>query len=88
MPLLGVDGVVEALTGRLQGTGSIVLVQPPLKGFFHARTSSARGLSLVAHVGDIVSFLFLGGACSIFCSLGWAVMACQLLLAGWLALAM
>ena len=45
-------------------------------------------LNLVAHVGGIVSFLFLGGACSNFCSLGWAVMACQLLLAGWLALAM
>ena len=36
----------------------------------------------------IVSFLFLGGACSSFCSLGWAVMACRLLLAIWLVLAM
>ena len=34
-----------------------------------------------AHVGGIVSFLFLGGACSDFCSLGWVVMACRLLLA-------
>ena len=64
----------------------IVLVQPPLRVLFHAHTSS--DLSLVAHVKGIVSFLFLGGACSDFCSLGWAVMACQLLLAVWLVLAM
>ena len=64
----------------------IVLVQPPLKGLLHAHTSS--GLSLIARVGGFVNFLFLGGACSDFCSLGWAVMACQLLLAGWLALPM
>ena len=57
-----------------------------LKGLFHAHTSS--GLSLIARVGGIVNFLFLGGACSDVCSLGWAVMACQLLLAGWLAQAM
>ena len=43
---------------------------------------------LRAHAGGIVSFLFLGGACSDFCSLGWAVMACRLLLAVWLVLAM
>ena len=42
----------------------------------------------LAHVGGIVSFLFLGGACSGFCSLGWAGMACRLLLAVWLVLAM
>ena len=47
----------------------------------------SSGLSLVAHVGGIVSFLFLGGACSGFYSLGWAVMACRLLLAVWLVLA-
>ena len=35
----------------------------------------------IAYVGGIVSFLFLGGACSGFCGLGWAVMACRLLLA-------
>ena len=37
---------------------------------FHAHTSS--GSSLIAHVaiGGNVSFLFLGGACSDFCSLG------------------
>ena len=61
-------------------------MQPALKGLFYAHTSS--GLSLIAHVGGVVSSLFLGGACSEFCSLGWAVMACRLLLAGWLALAM
>ena len=37
-------------------------MQPPLRVLFHAHTSS--GLSLVAHAGGIVSFLFLGGACS------------------------
>ena len=65
---------------------SIVLVQPLLRVLFHAHTSS--GSSLIARVEGIASFLFLGGACSGFCSLGWAVMACQLLLAVWLVLAM
>ena len=50
-------------------------MQPPLRVLFLAHTSS--GLSLIAHVGGIVSFLFLGGACGIFCSLGWAVMTCR-----------
>ena len=59
-------------------------MQPPLKRLFHAHTSN--GLSLMAHVGGIVSFLFLVDACSDFGS--WAVMAGPLLLAGWLALAM
>ena len=63
-----------------------MLVQAPLEGLFHAHTSG--GFSLIARVGGIVNFLFLGGACSSFCILGWAVMACRLLLAGWLALAM
>ena len=78
--LLDVDGVVEALTACLQttGSGSLVLVQPPLRSLFHAHMSS--GSSLTAPVGGIVSFLFLAGACSAFCSLGWAVMACRLLL--------
>ena len=97
VPLLDVDGVVEALTARLQSStlpgsnpGSLsqcivlVHVQPPLRVLLHAHTGS--GLSLIAHVGGIVSFLFLGGACSDFCSLGWAVMACGLLLAVWLVL--
>ena len=94
VPLLHVDGVVEALTACLQSTGSGSLYCPraaPTQGvvswvLFHAHTSS--GLSLIAHVGGIVSFLFLGGACSDFCSLDWAVMACRLLLAVWLVLAM
>ena len=29
-----------------------------------------------------------GGACKDFCNFGWAVMACQLLLAVWLVLAL
>ena len=89
VPLLDVDGVVEALTRHLHGTGSGSLYgtrAAPLKRLFHAHTSS--GLSLIAHVAGIVNLLFLGGACSDICSLGWAVMACRLLLAGWLALAM
>ena len=45
-------------------------------------------VTIIAHVEGIASFLFLGGACSGFCSSGWAVMACQLLLAVWLVLAM
>ena len=81
---------MEALTWHFQGTGS---------GSLHcARAAPTQGvvsctyeqwLSLIAHVGGIVNFLFLGarGACSDFCSLGWAVMTCQLLLAGGLALA-
>ena len=89
VPLLDVDGVVEALTARLQSTGSGCLHCPratPLRVLFHAHTSS--GLSLIAYIEGIVSSLFLGGACSGFCSSGWAVMACQLLLAVWLVLAM
>ena len=53
-----------------------------------SRQVTISGLSLVSHAGGVVSFLFLKGACCDFCSLGWAVMACQLLLASWLALAM
>lgn len=89
VPLIDVDGVVEALTARLQSTESGSLCCPcaaPLRVLFHAHTSG--GLSLIAQVGGIVSFLFLGGACNVFCSLGWAVMACLLLLAVWLVLAM
>ena len=41
----------------------------------HLRTVGAA--SPIAHVEGIASFLFLGGACSGFCSLGCAVMACQ-----------
>ena len=54
VPLLDVDGVVEALTEQVMAV-YIVLEQSPLKGLFHANTSS--GLSLIAHVGGIVNFL-------------------------------
>ena len=57
----------------------IVLVQPPLRVWFH--DTYDQWFKASAHVGGIVSFLCLGGACSNFCSLGWAVLACQLLLA-------
>ena len=43
VPLLDVDGVVEALTECLQSTDSGSLYcpcAPPLKGLFHARTSN------------------------------------------------
>ena len=85
--VLDVDGLVAALTPRLQGTGSGSQYCPraaPTQGV----ASSTSGLSLTAHVGGNVSFLFLGGACSDFCRLGWTVMACRLLLAVWLVLAM
>ena len=88
VPLLDVDGVVEALTECLHSTGSGSLYYPcaaPTQGIVSC--TYEQWFSLIAHVG-IVSFLFLGGACSGSCSLGWAVMACRLLLAGWLALAM
>ena len=49
------------------------------------RAHMSSEISLVAHAGpqDIVSFLFLEGACNAFCSVGWVVMAqaCHLLLA-------
>ena len=54
----------------------IVPVQPPLRVLLHAHTSS--GVSLIAHVRGIVSFLFLGDACNDFGSLGWAVVTCQI----------
>ena len=88
-PLLSVDSVVEALTARLQSTDSgsrYCARAAPLRVLFHAHRSC--GLSLIAHVGGTVSFLFLGGACRNFCSVGWAVMACRFLLAVWLVRAM
>ncbi len=48
----------------------------------------SSGFGLIVHVDAIVSCLFLVGACSAFCSLGWVVMVCQLLLAVWLGLVM
>ena len=50
-----------------------MIMQPLLGVLFHAHTSS--GSSLIAHVEGIASFLFLGGACSGFRSLGWAAMS-------------
>ena len=89
VPLLDVDGILEALTAHLQSTGS--------GGLYCPRAALTQGVvsctyeqwfKPYSHVRGIVSFLFLGGACSGFCSLGWAVMACQLLMAVWLVLAM
>ena len=92
VPLLDVDVLWKALTECLQNTGSVSLYiqyitrAAPTQGIVSCTYEHC--LSLTAHVGGIVSFLFLGGTCSDFCSLGWAVMACQLLLVGWLAPAM
>ena len=87
VPLLDVDCVVEALTRRLQGTGSGSLYCPraaPTQGVVSCTYEQwLKPYSPCRRY--IVSFLFLGGACSHFCSL--AVIACQLLPAGWLALA-
>ncbi len=80
MPLLGVDGVVGALTVQLQDVGRaacIVLV-------FLALINS--GLGHTAFVGVIVICLFLVGACSAFRSLGLVAIACLLLLVVWLVL--
>ena len=79
VPVLDVDGVVEALTVLLQSTSSGGLHCPraaQLRVLFHMHAHTNGGLSLIAHVEGIVSFMFLGGgACSDYCSLGWAVMA-------------
>ena len=77
VPLLDVDGTVEALAERLQSTGFGSLYCPraaPTQGVVSC--TYEQWSSLTAHVGGIVSFLSLRGACSNFCSLGWAVMAC------------
>ena len=86
--LLDVDGVVEALTARLQSTGSGCLYCPraaPTQGivsctyeqWFKPYSPRRRSASC-----------FWEAQAAIFCNLGWAVMACQLLLAVWLVLAM
>ena len=89
MPQLDVSSIVEALTGRLQGTGSGSLYCPRAASTQEVVSCTyEQWFKLIAHIGGIASFLFLGGACSDFCTLSWAVLACQLPLAGWLALAM
>ena len=95
VPLLDVDGVVEALTAHLQGTGSGSLYCPraaPTQGvvsctyekWFKPYSPHRRYCQPPISGRRMQRFL----ACSDFCSLGWAVMACQLLLAVWLVLAM
>ena len=89
VPLSDVDGVVKALTACQQGRVlAVCIVQPagPTQGVVSC--ACEQWCSLIAHVGGIVSFLFLGGACSAFCNLDWVVMACLLMLAVWLVLAM
>ncbi len=55
----------------------IVLGQLLLLGLLHAHT--IIGLSLLTSIGAIVSYLFLVGACSGFCSLGLVLFNCQFL---------
>ena len=72
VPLLDMDGVV----GRSQGAGSDSLYCPcaaRLRVLFLAHMSS--GSRVIARSGGNVRFLFLGGACSAFCSLDWVVKA-------------
>ncbi len=57
----------------------IVLGQPLLLGLSHAHT--IIGSSLLARVDSTVSYLFLVGACSNFCSLDLVLTSCQLCLA-------
>ena len=56
----------------------IVLGQLLLSGLSHAHT--IIGLNLLASIGAIVSYLFLVGACSDFCSLDLVLISCQLFL--------
>ena len=66
--LLDVDGVMEALTARFQTQVLAVCVghmQPLLRMLFLAYMSN--GLNFKAGVEGVVSFLFLGGACSAYC---------------------
>ena len=87
VPLFDVDDVainiVEALTAHLQFRRFwrfALSTCNPLRVLFLAHEGS--GSSLIVHAGGIVSFLFLRGACSAFCSLDWVVMACLLVLSG------
>ena len=83
------DSVVEALTGHLQGTGSGSLYCP--------RAAPTQGVVSCTYEQWFKPYSPRRRYCQLpvsgrrmqrFCSLGWAVMACQLLLAGWLAQAM
>ena len=58
------------------------------KKSLRATSNWSNGLGPIVHVDAIVSCLFLVGACSAFCSLGWVVMVYLLLLAVWLGLVM
>ena len=81
MLLLDIDSNVKALTVQLQDMGSAALYCPheaPTRGLFPALMSSGSGHT--AFVIAIVICLFLVGACSAFCSLGFNAMACILLL--------
>ena len=82
VPLLDVDGVVEALTGHLQGTGSGSLycrcaaltqgvVSCTYEQWFEPYSPRRRYCQLPVS----------GRRMQRFCSFGWAVMACRLLLA-------
>ena len=86
--LLDVDGVVEALTARLQSTGSGNLYCPhaaPTQGVVSCTYEQWFKLYSPRR---LLSASCFWGACSDFCSLGWAVTACRLLLAVELVLAM
>ena len=89
VPSLDVDGVVDALTGRLTCVGPDSVYCPrvaPSPGVVSC--TYERWFSPFSPRRSIVSFQFLGGACSAFCSLGWDVVPCQLPQAVWLVLTM
>ena len=84
VPLLDVDGVAEALTTHLQSTGSGGLYCPcaaPTQGHM------SSGLGFIVRIGGIELPV---SARRMQRCLGcqWVVMACQLLLAIWLVVAM
>ena len=90
MPLLDEDGVVEPLTARLQGTGS--------GGLYCPRAAPTRGIVSCTYEQwfkpdsprrRYCQFPFSGRCVQRFLRfLDWVVMACLLLLAVWLVLAM
>ena len=83
IPVLEVGAIVKGL--RLHWTAPMtmpcmVLGQLLLLGLLHAHT--IVGLSLLASIGAIVSYLFLVGACSGFCWLDLVLISCHSFLAG------